>query len=206
MSILHVPFEENLVNIESLFPFYREKMRGSDVPFLVRLVQRGAYSGFDIVCAGGDIECFPEESAALIGQRFPTLASGYVGSLAVHFFLCGELRLATPNSHFGLHHARIVSLDGTEETLDDLVRQREINDTLLRSGRLRLVNQRMRRTQGFLQAKIRFLADHHHFAIHWYARRTGLAPGIVDQMMRDKVMLSPAEALRLGFVHRIVEL
>lgn len=190
------------MNIESFFPFFKEKMYGSHASSVVRLIQQGWYGGVKITCNGGQTDEFPEESAALIDQRFPTLAGMTVGSLAVHFFLCGEFRLATPDSQFAIHHTRIIAPDGTEETLEDLIWQREINDTLLTSGQAHLVDKKADR---FLRDKILMLADHHHFAVRWYARRTGLAPGILDQMMRNETILTASEALQLGFVHRIIE-
>lgn len=189
------------MDIKCFFPLTESYMTGDDAIIATRSIQRGEAGGVVIDCPGGTMGDFMDDAIALSGQRFTAIAFD-TGSLAVNYFLCADSRLALPNSSFTLHHVKAGLVGGTMRTLDELGWEYAIS---LAKMETRRPTRQEWLSHRELARSIRYAAEATHFQVRWISRRTGLEPGIVDQMLRDEVTLTAAEALNLGLVHRIIE-
>lgn len=176
-------------------------MYGDDAVAATTSIQRGAAAGVVINCPGGAVKRFMDEAVALTGQRFTALGLS-IGSLAVDYYLCASTRVALPSSTFFVHHPRFGRGDEDDQTLEQLFWEYEVSRALIETGR---ASEWTGMSHSELIRVILSMTECQHFCVRWVAQRTGLEPGIVDQMMRDEVTLTSAEALELGFVHRIIE-
>lgn len=189
------------MNLLHFFPLTVDHMCGDDAVAATTSIQRGDASGVVINCPGGTMNSFMDDAVALTNQHFTALGL-LTGSLAVSYFLCADTRLALPDSTFSLHHPSVGYGDGEYQTLEQLRWQYEISRALIETGRPTKLQWE---THQHLAWLTRAAAKYEHFGVQWVAKRTGLEPGIVNQMMCDEVSFTAGEALRFGLVHRIIE-
>lgn len=183
------------------FRLETDHMTGDDAIIATKSIQQGEAGGVVINSPGGTMNDFMGNAVALAAQRFTALGL-FTGSLAVDYYLCADTRLALPSSSFFVHHPRLGSCDEDGQTLEQLLWKYEISRALMESKRPTKADWEMH--QHLIRLTLG-TAECQHFGVRWTAKRTGLEPGIVDQLMRDEVTLTAGEALQLGFVHRIIE-
>lgn len=190
------------MNLEHFFNLNTDHMYGEDAVSATASIQKGESNGVVINCPGGSIHSFMDDAVAMTDQHFTALGI-FVGSLAVEYYLCAGTRLATPHSTFFLHHPSVETKDLGDQTLEQLLWKYEISRALIETHRPSKFEWRTHRR---LIRLILGTAECQHFGVRWVSKRTGLEPGIVDQLMRDEVTLTASEALELGLVHHIIEL
>lgn len=182
------------------FRLVTDHMTGDDAVVATRSIQEARAGGVVINCPGGIMNDFMDDAVALAGQHFTALGLS-IGSLAVDYYLCADTRIALPTSKFFVHYPRLaVGDEGL--TLEQLLWEYEISRAKLETKRSTRLEWKAH------QRLIRLVlgtAECQYFGVRWIAKRTGLAPGIVDQLMRDEVTLTAGEALQLGLVHHIIE-
>jgi len=189
------------VDLNRFFRLYADHMTGDDAVAATQSIQNGEACGVAISSPGGTMNSFMDEAVALIDQRFTALGLT-IGSLAVDYYLCASTRLALPDSTFFVHHPKFGEDDEDGQTLEQLLWRYEVSRALIETGQ---ASERARKSHNQLIRVILGTAECQHFGVRWVAKRTGLEPGVVDQLMRDEVTLTASEALQLGFVHHILD-
>ncbi len=193
---------ENCMNFNHFFRLYADHMTGDDAVAATQSIQNGEACGVMIDSPGGTMNNFMDEAVALIDQKFTALGLT-IGSLAVDYYLCASTRIALPSSTFSVHHPKLESCgEEGDQTLEQLLWKYEVSRALIETGQ---ASERARKSHSELIRVILGTADCKYFGVRWVAKRTGLEPGIVEQLMRDEVTLTASEALQLGFVHHIID-
>ncbi len=164
-------------------------------PSIERLLSslRGANGpkGLYVDSPGGEFEHFSVLGPAIERQHIVTLA-GNVRSAAIILFLLGHQRYAQPDSTFFFHQVHTL-VKGTTVNLCDLEETAEYEQWLSAYRREHL--QEWRRQMRMAQT----------WFVNFIAEKTGLSPGVFQNLMRAEATLSVREAMRYGIVHRVQE-
>lgn len=165
-----------------------------DVAMTLRDLQERSLHNLLISSHGGEFEVVRMGLQYLAPRRITTIAEGRVGSAALGLFLCGERRLALPDSDFVFHEGRALHegrflMETEVEAKIEIARLTGQNDV----------------AQYFAAGLAAFRLGNRLVAklLH---DRTNMSYATVYRNMRgDGVTLTAREARRYGFIHEIID-
>lgn len=140
---------------------------------------------------GGEFEFFNTLAPALLRESITTLA-GEATSAATILYLLGENRLAFPDATF--HFTKIRAIADHDDVIT-ILDQDFANDMaeMLEEEDPEGYAEELRNMQAAESWYLKFLSEH-----------TGIDVQVFLNLMKDEVTLNAVDAMRYGFVHRIV--
>jgi ATP-dependent protease ClpP protease subunit len=180
--------------LENVIPLVVEEIRLEDVFGVVYAFQKTNSRSMLLNSGGGSIYSFVKLGSYIAERRIITVGSGSVDSLALNFFLCGETRVATPESTFFIHESFFHDNSGKKISKGEAQMKALICEHQGNLNGYRTWNDAWKNLSFFDLE----LAD-------LISRKTFLSAGTVMELMRKGHMFDVDEAMRYGIIHDVVE-
>lgn len=179
---------------QNTVPLVTEEIKPGDVMSVLYAFREMNSNSLLLSSNGGSAASFIGLGNHIIERNISVVGAGPVGSLAVIFFLCGKVRVATPDTTFFIHEASCVGWSGERVTKGEaqmkaLICEYENN----MAGYLRW--ERIRNGLTYIDQKEAELIS----------QKTSLSAGMAMELMRSEHEFDIDDALRYRFIHDVVD-
>lgn len=182
------------MSFQNAVPLVTEEIKEDDVMNVLYAFRKTNLRSLLLSSEGGSISSFIRWSSHIAEKNILMIGSGPVASLAVTFFLCGKIRVATPDTTFFIHEARFIDGSGKktakgEAQMQALICKHE-NDPI---GYQRW----MSIWHGLVHAD--------RMEAGLIAQETSLSAGTVMELIRLGHEFNVDDALRYGIIHDVID-